>query len=57
MAKLSLNREMIEARLTNIRDCLICFEAGLEYKSIAKVLGDKGVISREMAERLVPIAG
>ncbi len=103
MAKLSLNREMIEARLANIRNCLIemyklaelskeeflsdvrnwaaCetflrralegmfdigrhilariggFEAGLEYKSIAKVLGDRGVVSQEMAERLVPIAG
>ena len=103
MAKLSLNREMIENRLTNMRNCLIemhklaklfkgeflsdvrnwaaCetflrhaledvfdidrhilariggFESGLEYKSIAKGLGDKGVVSQEMAQKLVPIAG
>lgn len=103
MPKLSLNREMMENRLTNIRNCFIemyklaklskeeflsdvrnwaaCetflrhaledmfdigrhilariggFESGLEYKSIAKGLGDKGVVSQEMAEKLVPIAG
>jgi uncharacterized protein YutE (UPF0331/DUF86 family) len=103
MPKSSLNRDMIEDRLTNIRNCLIemhklstipqeeflsdvrnwaaCetflrhaledifdigrhilariggFELGLEYKSIAKGLSDKSVVSREMAEKLVPIAG
>lgn len=103
MARLSLNREMIESRVTNIRNYLVemyklvklskdeflsdvrnwaaCetflrhaledmfdigrhilariggFELGLEYKSIAKGLGDKGVVSRKMAEKLIPIAG
>jgi len=33
------------------------FESGIEYKSIARGLSDKGVISREMGEKLVPIAG
>ena len=103
MAKLSLNRQMVEDRLTNMRNCLIemyklaklpkkeflaevrnwaaCetflrhgledifdigrhilariggFRSGLEYKSIAKGLGDKGVVSQEMAKKLAPIAG
>jgi len=93
MAKLSLNRQMIEDRLIDMRDCLIemyglaklpeedfladvrnwaaCetflrhaleaifdigrhilarigrFQAGLEYKSIARGLGDNGVISQK----------
>ncbi len=103
MAKLLLNRGMIEDRVTDIRNCLIemyklgklpreeflsdvrnwaaCetflrhaledifdigrhilariggFESGIEYKSIAKGLSDKGVVSREMGEKLAPIAG
>ncbi len=103
MARLPLNREMIENRLTNIRNNLIemnkfarlskdeflsdvrnwaaCetflrhaledmfdiarhilariggFELGFEYKSIAKGLEVKGVVSQKMAEKLIPIAG